>query len=184
MIGHQVVATQEKWESVMQQLKEAGEEIPEGITYEQMKEFIEEDQFRVTTSNEFNISLEFSVILSILPLLFRRNWSLLIAKEKAGELVSSDRPVSIVRNKKLPNDLFGPGFGSLQTELVFPLNRKMAMMGSFERCRKKKKAKLQDIANINERTIRLAERQIYYSGIDFYYTHLGNMLRSDSLYEA
>lgn len=184
MMGQQVVATRERWDNAMRQLRESGEDIPEGITYEEMKEFVEEDKYRVTTSNEFNIFLEFSVIPTILPLLFKRNWSLHIAKEDAGEFVASDRPVSIVRNKQLPNELFGPGFGSIQTELAFPLNRNLAVMGTFERCKKRKKAKRQDIANINERTIRLAERHIYYSGVDFYYTHLNNMYRADSLYNA
>ncbi len=185
MILHQIVATPERWEGIMQQMKHAGKKMPEETTYEKMKRFVEEDRYRVTTANESHISIEFQVAKDVLPILFRRKWSLIVAKEGAGEFVSSDRPVAITRYKPLRNDLFDPGFGSFHTELTLPLNRELAILGTFEGRSKRKKAKLKDVADINGRTIRLAEQRIYYSGNEFNYIDVDSKIyKASSLYES
>ena len=53
------LATKERWGSQMRQMKKAGYAVNEELTYEQMKDFYERDQYGIRLNNEHHIGLEF-----------------------------------------------------------------------------------------------------------------------------
>ena len=185
MMAQQVVAKPERWEASLKQLKEEGVDVPDEITYQDMKEFVDKERFKVSVENDLNVYMELTAVNSIVPILFQRRWFLVKAPHDSGEFVTGDRPVSLIRHKALKNDLFGPGFGSSNTELSLPISPLFCLIGIFEKRRIKKIATQKNVANLNGRVVRLAERQIYFTGRGFFYMDTDDQIRrSSALYEG
>jgi hypothetical protein len=67
---------------------------------------------------------------SIFPTLKARTWCILISS--SGNLISSDRPVSIVFTVAAPPFL-SPGFGLNHTEVTVPLSRHVLLRGVWKK---------------------------------------------------
>lgn len=157
----QVMATKDRWEALTRDATAAGyfEEAPE-LTYEQMREFIERDSYKIILNNEMYLTAEFKGFDSILPFLFNRRWWLLRAPDDSQGFVSSDCPACLMFSD--PEKRGGrPGHGTKGTQLVFPVTARLAVAGAFELREGANAIPAQAVADFNATVISYAERQVY-----------------------
>lgn len=129
------LATKERWESQMRQMKEAGKPVNDAVTFEQMKDFHERGEYKVSVAREFQIGMEMKGIDTMLDLLDARKWRLYYAGQDEGTFVTTDRPVSLtwLRPGEVPPFYRrSPGFGMTHTEIIFPLTKACLLHGRFE----------------------------------------------------
>jgi hypothetical protein len=127
------LATKECWESQMAGMKASGYTVNDDLTYEDMKKFHDDDRYNISFNREHHISLEMSSFDTILPLLFKRKWTLYRTTEERGLFVTTDAPVllTFLEPEKIPS-IYSPGFGLKKTEIMFPLTKTDLLIGEFE----------------------------------------------------
>lgn len=168
-ISKVLVSSPEIYESSIQRECEAGRE----PKYEEVKQFVEEEKSDIRYGYGHHLRYELQAVNRILSLLSHRQWSLLIAEEDASDLVCSDRPVALIsigdppQNPDHPYNIGGPGLTQSNTELTMPLNRRMALFGSFKISSFVDTVGEKVIADVNDRTILSAAKQIYCSNLGF-----------------
>jgi hypothetical protein len=169
-------ATPDRWESQLAKMRAAGY-VKEGMAtdYEAIRKVIEEDGYRVELPNERHIIYEMDGVDAILPYLGDRRWVLVKAPPESGGFVTSDQPVTLQwidppgKGRRMPL-----GFGLKNTEVVFPLSTRLAMLGAFEVDIETDKdvfhANEIFVAEINGTTIAHSRRQVYARDLNFHYT--------------
>lgn len=166
-IGREMVATPEAWKKVEEELKSDGNDIPD-IEYEEMKKFIESNDYTLSVDlgQNFFAWVMINQSQDMLNSLSKRHWYLSVVAQDAPDLVCSDNPVSLSRTQITPEEL-QLNFSTPGTMLIFPLNRRMAIIGSHEGIMLPNPAPPKIVALINSVTCRNAERFIYNSSSDF-----------------
>ena len=160
----------ESYESYIQRERDAGRKVSE---YEEVKRFVEEENFDIRYGHGHHLRYELQATDEILSLLRHRKWSLFIAEEDADDFVCSDRPVALAwiedppQNPDHPYNVGGPGLAQRDTEMTIPLNRRMVLVGSFKIPSYVSTVGEKGIADVNDRTILSAKRQIYCSNLGF-----------------
>ena len=177
----------ERYESYRQQQKAAGKELPD---YETMKRFVESENYDIKYGHGHQLRYELESIDNVvLPLLTQRQWSLFVAEEGASDFVCSDYPVALIstgdppENPYHPYNIGGPGLAQKNTELTVPLNRRMALIATFENESCIATADEKIVAEINARTIHFATRQIYCSNLDFKFWDDGGLKSERDLFD-
>ena len=129
------LATKERWEGQMEQLKAAGKAVNENVTYEEVKEFHERGEYKVNVRREFQIGSELKTHQTVLDTLAGRKWKLFYAGKDQGVFVTSDHPVVVSWNhfERIPPMMRrSPGFGMSDTEVIFPITHNCCLLGRFE----------------------------------------------------
>lgn len=169
MILENMVITPEHFRATIKELRESGVKISEDVDYEVMKEFVQGKHYSIEIPQGLHMQQLFEMIDILLPLLGERKWSLLIAEDGAGDFVTSDRPVSLswTITPLLPGIFETPGFGLANTDVTFPLSKKLALLGRFEGISGRYRADQKRVATINSRTGMYCERFICSAQEDF-----------------
>lgn len=160
----------DRYESWAQQERETDKEVPE---YEEVKRFVEEENYDIQYRHGHHLRYELQSTDTVLHLLRHRQWYLFITQEGASDFVCSDRPVALItigdspQNPDHPYNIGGPGLAQSNTELTMPLNRRMALFGAFNISSFVDTVGEKVIADVNDRTILSAAKQIYCSNLDF-----------------
>ena len=170
-----LVSNRERYESKMKQVYGEGAEV---VDYEQIKQFIDEERFDIKYGHGHHLAYELQAMDAVCSLLAQRQWSLLIAANGTSDFVCSDRPVVLVRTdiESLHNPYHPyalPGLEMTNTELTVPLNRRMALVATFEHKSYVATVSEETIAEFNTRTTHFATRQIYCSDLGFKFSDNG-----------
>jgi hypothetical protein len=176
------LATPERWQSQLQQMKNAGKEINENLTYDQIKDFHERGEYDINMNREWFIGLELKLFETVLLTLVDRKWVLYVTPPANGVFVTGDRPVALYYKdrKGVPPMLQeSPGFAMPGTQILFPLRHDMALVGDFEDAEDGTQvASMPLVAMANLRMIERAQAQVYsikrtfpYVGPPFYVYH-------------
>jgi hypothetical protein len=96
-------------------------------------------------------------VTTLVPHLMLRKWSVWIVGDEAPDLVCSDNPVALAWKIPTPGP-WPPGYGLPNTQITFPLNRRMMVVGSFEGQQDTCYLDAKDVATANSCTRRNAER--------------------------
>ena len=159
------LATKERWERKTNEMKAAGIDGMDEVTYEQMKTFFDKGEYDIHMNREWFIKLEVQSFEAVLRTLLDRKWRLYVAEDGKGPFVTSDRPVVLTWNhpEKIPAMMQkSPGHGMTDTEVYFPLNHHMALVGTFEDGKQgTHPAETPMIAVANTRMIEHAFEQLY-----------------------
>lgn len=184
MMMDQTLATKERWESTVKQMRDAGRELPNGVTYEQLREFQVRGEYDIHMNREWFIRLEVDMFATVLQTLGARRWRLYVSGDRTGPFITSDRPVVLTWNRPdqvPPMFRNSPGFAVGNTEVYFPLNHRMAVVGSFEDDQEgTHQADLRTIAVANTKMIEHAFAQIYTKSKEFVYVGPPLTLYQDS----
>lgn len=109
--------------------RKSGVEIRDDVSFKDLKWFVKEREYRIEISPEGHVGTGLRIFDKLLPVLGQRTWSLLVAPRRGPEFICSDHPVTLVSK----NQRRGPlGFGLKETEVFFPLGRKVGFYGVFE----------------------------------------------------
>lgn len=158
MIGDLLVSDKMLWERHLNSARDAGEEMPD-VPFEEFQSFVERGQYDFVFHPEGNLRVEFNALDKLLPLLGQRTWSVLVAPPEGPEFICSDHPVALVWK----GGGKGPvGYGLRNTEVFFPLGRRVGFYGVFEaplnpvvRCRP------MNVAIMNKHSLNSADRHVY-----------------------
>jgi len=161
------------WEHHVKKAREAGEEISDTVTFEDFKRFVEGGEYEYEFHPEGNLRVEFGAFDKVLPLLGQRTWSVLIARPDGPEFICSDHPVTL----EWKGGRSGPvGFGLPETEVFFPLGRRVGFYGVFETPLKSVvHCKPGHVATLNRRVAWNAERHVYSAQERFVVWHEGKI---------
>jgi len=164
LILQQSLATKERFESAVAQMKTDGYEVPDW-NYEEMKDFIDRDEFSIQQGQEQFIDLEMKQLSPMVDMLAQRKWTFLVSDQDKGFFITSDRPVVIewYDSRDLPPMMAkSPGFGMKNSIVYFPLSKTSCMVGSFEDFFRGHSTSAETVAHVNSQVINKCSDQIYY----------------------
>ena len=162
-----LVATPESWKAVDDGVRAARTEVPEA-SYEEMKQFVESGEYSIDVDLGQNWlpRLMIDASRSMQSHLSRRRWYITVVAPDAPDLICSDNPVSLTLTPMSISSQHA-GFAMPGTLLLFPLSRRMALVGSFEGIMLPNPASEKTVALINGATARSAERFLFTPKSDF-----------------
>ena len=160
-----LVSDQKVLDRHVKKAHEAGAGINDTIPLEDVRQFVENENYRIKFHPQGNLHTEFHAFDKLLPLLGQRLWSVLVAPPEGPEFICSDHPVTVVWKDNRSSPV---GFGLKETEVFFPLGRCVGFYGVFEsplnevvRCTP------ENVARLNQRVVMNAERHVYSSQESF-----------------
>jgi hypothetical protein len=158
MIGDLLVSDENLWKTHMRKAREAGEHMPD-VSFEEFKSFIDRGSYDFVFRPEGNLRVEFNALDKVLPLLGQRAWSVLVAPPEGPEFICSDHPVTLVWKSGRKGPV---GYGLRETEVFFPLGRRVGFYGVYEMPLKPVvNCRPLNVAIMNERAMNNAERHVY-----------------------
>lgn len=172
-IADLLVSDEKIWDHHAKTAREAGEDIGDSVSFDDIRRFVEEGKYRIEFHPEGNLRVEFKALDDLLPLLGQRVWSVLVAPAEGPEFICSDHPVTLVWK----GGRSGPvGFGLKETEVFFPLGRRVGFYGVFETPLKPVvTCKPGHVATMNRRVVWNSERHVYSAQENFFVRHEGRI---------
>lgn len=166
------LATKERWESQIRQMKESGKVVSENITYEKIKEFYESKKYSIEVAREHHIHMEFVGVEAILPYLDSRNWLLIRSTDETGPFITTDNPVNLTwkEPEKVPQFYRNsPGYGMMNTQVYFPISKNLALVGEFNGHTGVIDATRELVAMLNSKLLMFTYKQLYAPKIGFFF---------------
>lgn len=167
------LATPERWDRQMHKMREAGYIGNTNVTYQDLKRFVEEDEYTVHLPSTGHIKYELGAFDSLLETFFARRWVVLHAPAETGWLITCDHPVRLAWSEP-ESRRFPPGHGLRGTEVLFPLSPKLALAGAFEfEEGQELTLSAYSVASVNSAIVANAEWQVY--ARDAHFSFLGGL---------
>lgn len=142
---------------------------------QKFREHYNEGSFTFGYTQNQHIKLEFELINHLLPLLFKRKWVLIQAPDDLN-FISCDFPVALLWKKPEKYNI-SPGFARTDTEIYFPLSKKIVLMGDFEGNDEVLYGSKKLVAEINSNILQFAHRHVYAPEDNFCFIgHNGELL--------
>jgi len=158
-----VLMNEEGWQQFKRNCEAGGEKVD--CTWQEMKAFVDGDDYTVDLDRSWHVGVMLDAGSKLIPVLARRNWSIWITKDDAPDLICSDRPVCLTWYMSQPPPL-PPGFAVPGTTVIMPINRRIAIAGTFEDQPSEATLDSNDVAVVNRSTREYAN-QIYSAEPDF-----------------
>jgi hypothetical protein len=161
-----VVATPERFSSVIDEATPSSADPAVSVSYDEMKSFVERDQFKIEVTNEHHLHMEDVASNAVLDCLYNRQWRLVRADPIHGHFVTSDNPVSLTwRNPENVPPFYrsSPGHAMPDTELCFTLTKELALVGAFDGVDELQYASQAFVAAVNTKVFFNSYRQLFSS---------------------
>jgi hypothetical protein len=125
-----------------------------------MLEFLaDESRYTIEIPREASIQHMARMAEQLVPVLAERSWSLAVAQDERHDFICSDRPVMLAPTE--PDPPLFLGFGMLNTEVIMPLNRQMALVGHYGGEGQVFDVDERAVGLFNQKTLNFAERFVY-----------------------
>lgn len=158
-ISSLLVSDEKIWNHYLKIVRESGEKISNNVMFEDIKRFVEDGNYDIEFHPQENIVLEFQIFDELLPVLGKREWSVLVAPANGPEFICSDHPVTLTWKDECS---FPIGYELKDTEVFFPLGRRIGVYGVFESPLKPVvRCKPIHVAIMNSRVVQNSERHVY-----------------------
>lgn len=143
----------------VKQVRKNGVPIRDDITYEEMKNFIESDQYKIVIDQTYLIVLELDAVPTVLKQLVRRNWSF-VSAAPGSTYITCDDPVVLdwADGKASP---YSPGFGVQNTIVLFTISPELALIGLFVEQPVQRDHLRDEVAALNTSIARHSTKQLY-----------------------
>jgi hypothetical protein len=176
MVMDLATSTKERWESQMKGARDAGYlKNTKSLSYEQMRDFVTKRDYRIELNTGFHIASELQGFDAILPTLFNRKWVSLTPPKDSSGFITSDHPVCLMfSDPNMRGQFRGPGHGLTGTEIIFPIGRRLAVVGAFELEEGDIELTDDNVAGVNGALVAYADRQVYANDVDFTYSRQYN----------
>lgn len=172
-IGDILVSDEKIWNYHKTRAIESGAKISENVSFDDVKEFVEEGEFRIEFPTGTNLHVELHAFDKLLPILGQRWWSVLIAPDNGPEFICSDHPVVLVWKRGGAGPV---GFGLRNTEVYFPFDRRVGFYGTYEDPLKRiVECSPGNVATMNMRVALNAERHVFSALQNFFMWHEGRI---------
>jgi hypothetical protein len=176
MIMNLSTATKERWEGQMKRMNEAGYlKNVKQLSYEQMRDFVKKKEYSIQLNTGFHITSELTGVNAILPTLFDRKWVALTPPRDSSGFITSDHPVCLMFSDPARRGKFhGLGHGLAGTEIIFPVGRRLALVGAFELQEDELELNEHGVAGVNGAIVAYAERHVYAYDGEYTYARQNN----------
>jgi hypothetical protein len=171
----QVLKTKERWNALQIEMNQAGIDVTENVSYEEMKAFVDKDDFTFKVDREWTLSAMMSSTEAVMPSLVTRNWS--VRHTSGGGLICSDHPTTCSFVGPAPA-MWTPAPGLPNTEVQFPISRQVILIGSTDSPVVNGELRPKGVAYHNARTLRQADRFAYSTEKDFIWLGRGGNIKS------
>jgi hypothetical protein len=132
------------------------------VPYEQMRRFVDGGEYAINVGTEHHLRMEATAYEAALDCLAQRQWTLYRAVD--GHFITSDLPVCLTwRNPDQVPPFYraSPGHAMRDTEVVFPLSKQLALIGTFDGEDGAHQASTRLVGAVNSRVMAHARRHIY-----------------------
>ena len=151
--------------------------------FERLVEFGRSEEYDVNYEQTWHVQEMVRMGITLAPLLSLRKWRLWQADDSAPDLICSDRPVAPTWLTPMPGPI-SPAFGTPNTIVSIPLNRRIAMVSLIEEELPDMPLDEQGVAMVNSMT-GLYSNQLFSSAPDFVWAMKdGRVGRSQDLLKA
>ncbi len=171
----QVLTTKERWNALQVEMCQAGIDVDEGVSYEQMKALVEKDDFTFTVDQEWTLSAMMRGAEAVMPSLVQRKWS--VRYTSGCGLICSDHPATCSFVRRVPA-MWTPAPALPHTEVQFPVSRQVILIGSIDGPVVDFELGPKGVAYHNARTLRQADRFAYSTENDFIWLGRGGHIKS------
>jgi hypothetical protein len=113
-------------ESQLEQLRAEGSEVPEKVTADTIREFVERDAYSIHVPQEHSIKAMVELLPRIADLLGIMDWVVLHAPANKA-FITSDEPFVLMPPPRLANSLYGAGLATTGAMKFFPLTSGMCL---------------------------------------------------------
>ncbi|WP_339303994.1 DUF4238 domain-containing protein [Paenibacillus sp. FSL R5-0519] len=114
-------------------MRNAGVEVNDEISYEELKGLVVGEHFKISFDNNTYVSLLLNAMDAVLPSLGARNWAVVYSPPEVGDFICSDNPVSLHWTTNKDRGIWSsPGHSLLETEVSIPLSSRIMLLGRFE----------------------------------------------------
>lgn len=160
--------TERAWSAELAARARAGDPVPTA-SRERLHALADSGEPLFALAQNSRLKYMLHLLVPLAHLLGERSWTLVRAADDAPDFICSDRPVSLHSNANLPPG--SPlGFGLTETTVIFPLNRRAALLGLFEGSFSTSVADASLVGHVNFWTAIFATRYIYTATPDFVVT--------------
>jgi hypothetical protein len=158
--------TPDEWKAFVADMRDKGIEVDDATGFVGMRRFDESGEYTVAPTRNWLVTTMLDTAKCLFPLLARRNWTLVVARDCAGDFISSDNPVSLHWSVLPPTGL-DPAYGFRNTTVCVPLNRRMVALGRFEESPRRLEADNAMVSRINTYTLIFARRFVFSAQPEF-----------------
>jgi hypothetical protein len=162
-LGRTMLDSELGWQHFKGVCEASGEKVD--FTREEMKAFVDGDDYTANLDQSWHVGMMLELGSKLVPALAQRHWSIWIAGDDVPDLTCSDRPVCLTWYTSSPPSL-PPGFALAGTAVIMPVNRRIAISGTFEEQPLKSALDKYDVATVNRGTRKYAN-QVYSSEAEF-----------------
>lgn len=155
-----LLASEDRWESLTNKMRNEGVPLKEDITYQDIKEFHERGEYDVVVNQNYLIKMEIDATNFILEPLMNRNWCFVEAPD-GYDFITSDDPVVLTWSHENKDGIYPPGFGLKGTVVYFPLSPKLLLVGTFEDAPRNSYYTPMQVTLANTVIARKSNKQIY-----------------------
>ena len=160
IIGDLLASDEQLYEHHVRKARESGDLSGPDIPFERMKRSLDNGNYTVSVPTDLSLQTELAAFKDVLQLMGARCWSLLTIESAAPDLVTSDLPVTLVH--KNPHAGGPIGIATRNTEAVFPLDPRHALLGVFDDPLSRNLEIGSDwVGMLNQRTVLYADRQVF-----------------------
>lgn len=167
-----LLENKERWDAQIRKIKESGKKVNDNVTYEDMKRFHENKEYKIEVPQEQHIINEFKLIDDILPYIYNRNWILVRSNEDSGPFITSDNPVNLMWKRPENIPLIyrnSPGYGAKDAFLYFPISKNLALIGEFDGPKGIIDGTKEFVAILNTNLLIFVYKQLYAPKINFFF---------------
>lgn len=164
-----------------EELKSSNDDTFDGIDYDEVSQFIDNNDFALEVPRENHIRMEMSMVEEILPLILRRQWSVARSTRDEELFITSDKPVVLDWSNPstvAPFHRSSPGHACLETYLWFPVSQNVALTGTFEERQERINLHSYTVAALNSITLHSTYNQLYASSLNFPYVDQNGEIRT------
>jgi len=156
----------------MRQMEASGYVPNHEVPYEEIRKAVMSNAFRLKVPTERHIAYEMKMLEPVLDTLLKRKWLTLLAPEESAGFVTCDHPVCLMfSDPNMRDGFYGPGHGLTGTQIIFPVGRRMAIVGAFEFENEVTHTLDEDgVAGVNGALVSYADRQVYARDGNFTYS--------------
>lgn len=175
------LATKERWDSQTAQLKAKGIELPDDISYEETKKFVDSRRYHIDVPRAMHIEMEMHGLDAVMPYLMERKWVLLEATKESGPFITCDHPLNLMwkyPDKIPPFYRNHPGHGLKDTQVWFPVTKQLAIVGEFDGPEDRHPASPELVANINSLALMYARRNVFTPHLGFTFIFQDESIRN------
>ncbi len=158
------LATDEGRAGLRRTLEDLGRKLSDQ-EFDELVQFARSGEYEVNFEQTWHVQEMVRMAIVLAPLLSLRKWCIWVVEDGAPDLICSDSPVAPTWAVPMPGP-FPPAFGTLNTVVSVPLNRRIALVSMIEEQLPELRLDQTGVAVVNSMTAMYAN-QLYSSTPDF-----------------